>query len=187
MSQNPDSKGTCQVCRNRVKLIASDGNLRKHGHGQGREPCSGSHKPPESEQTENADAISSASSQGVLGGKFENINFDVMPHPPNNGPPLLRIPKAARNPLSALLIRLIQAVVIDKHNVSKWSSLLSFGGLILSKPRRGGVKHSLSNTVLKRVAEFPNCSNGGHEKKQKKNKNKADPFMTLAKNVSSKI
>ncbi len=43
----PGTQATCSICHLRVKVIKSNGTLRRHGYGQGNLCCTGSLKPPE--------------------------------------------------------------------------------------------------------------------------------------------
>src|SRR6218665_3288936 len=88
----------------------------------------------------------------------------------------------------------IQDVVMEPDCVEKWSNLLSFGGTVLVKPRRGGRKHNITKTILARITDW-RLKEPSHSMKaelestsnRKPRVNKYDPDKFLASIVASKL
>src|SRR6218665_2249677 len=98
------------------------------------------------------------------------------------------------NPVSLCTFSHTYTVERPSYCVEKWSNLLSFGGTVLVKPRRGGRKHNITKTILARItdwrlkgpsqsmkAELESTSN------RKPRVNKYDPDKFLASIVATKL
>ena len=199
MSQKPcKGRGVCAVCWLSFKTHASDGSIHRHGHRS--EPCLGSNQPP-AEGPIKATAASQSSSatssliSSSLGLSSDEASFSPrLSHPVSPGLLIKRIPKSARPSCAALLADIIQDVVMEPDCVEKWSNLLSFGGTVLVKPRRGGRKHNTTKISLARITDW-RLKGPSHSMKaelestsnRKPRVNKYDHDKFLASIVASKL
>src|SRR6218665_847706 len=199
MSQKPcKGRGVCAVCWLSFKTRASDGAIHRHGHRS--DPCLGSKQPPAEGPIKDTAASQSSSTtnspiSSSLGLSSDEASFSPrLSHPVSPGLLIKRIPKSAKPSCAALLADIIEDVVREPDCVEKWSNLLSFGGIVLVKPRRGGRKHNITKTILARItnwrlkgpshsmkAELESTSN------RKPRVNKYDPDKFLASIVASKL
>ena len=72
-------------------------------------------------------------------------------HPSNNLCSIRHIPKGARSSYAAALASLLDDVVAKSSAVSMWHGLINFGANILQSPLRGGKRHNLTPTIIKRT------------------------------------
>ena len=160
-SQTVPLQGTCSGC-GLTRRLHSDGRL-VYRHGPHNKPCPGSGKPP----TSIIDHSQSSDISGAAGIRVPGVSSQVcaaidaasvqgsdpLPHVTCGGPTIKHIPKTARVACVGRLTQLLDEVLDSPGDEGRWLNLLNFGGDILSKPSRGGKRHSLSAQIKKR------CSN----------------------------
>src|SRR6218665_3058935 len=202
-------KGTCRVCWNQFKTHSSNGNI--HRHGLRSLPCPGSSQPPVGSVALGASLLPSSSSSecttdsenrtSALTQPDSDVQHHLVPpvttllHPVARGALAKRIPRSARASCAALLGELIDTVVRDPDDTERWSNLLSFGGNILAKPKRGGAKRKLTSIILSRITNWrskgPACHTDDDEKRpmpvRRKGLMKDDSAKYLASAGASKL
>ena len=190
-SQTAPLQGTCSGC-GLTRRLHSDGRL-VYRHGPHNKPCPGSGKPPTSiiGQSQSSDISGAAgirvSSQVCAAIDVASVQMsDPLPHVTCGGPTIKHIPKTARVACVGRLTQLLDEVLDSPGDEGRWLNLLNFGGDILSKPSRGGKRHSLSAQIKKR------CSNQtveteGRNGHRMEGQRKSCPDANLAAAVTSKI
>lgn len=162
-SQSQHATGVCTVCLGEFKLQKHDGTLYKHGHGGGKPPCAGSHKPPyDIKTTQHTDASRtdvdnvSVDRVGISGVARRPIDTDVdtddLLRHPQWVATMSRIPKSVRAACATTFTSLLQKVIAQPDNARAWKNLLSFAPSILAKPTRGGANRNMGNVVTNRLA-----------------------------------
>ena len=167
MSQkDPKNDGTCPVCWSTFKIQRDSGNLHKHGPRSN--PCPGSNKPPidRTQRGKASNIFHDSADVDHTGTLPTNVIITTesdtskptdedtaLTHPPWTRL-INRIPRSARPSCAQLLTVILQSILKQPDKSTLWTNLLSFGSLILFKPRRGGSKRNLSNIINKRVAEW---------------------------------
>ena len=204
-------KGTCGICWLQFKTHSSDGNI--HRHGSRPTPCPGSSQPPvEIVSIDASLSPPSSSSERTIDSENQTsvltqpdsevgLQHHLVPpvtnlsHPVVRGALVKRIPRSARASCAALLGELVEAVVRDPADTERWLNLLGFGGRILAKPKRGGVKRKLTSIILSRITNWrskgPACDTDDDETKpmpvRRKGPMRHDSAKYLASAIASKL
>ena len=190
MSQPPAStgcRGACSVCHGIFRL-KGDGTVYRHG-GKGR----GSECPGSFPSSQTGNPVQPVTGSIPVPGAATLAPGRQIPSVPDleflmSGRRyrlIEHIPKSARNASGCLLSTLIDKVVSDPSSLDAWEYFLSFGPAILSKPRRGGRKINVTNTIKKRIADFKGPTSIVYQ--EPGNYRQRDHISTLASAVSSKI
>ena len=149
------ASGVCPVCKATRQLHLKDGTLHQHGPRTNRCPGTGQ-KPltivcdPIIPAASIPPVPSHACSQIHLVTPITHIVNSSISHPPYWLRSIKHIPKAARFTCARTLTSLLSAVVAHPESAANWQAILDFGFDILRCPVRGGKRHNLSSTILKR-------------------------------------
>ena len=85
-SASSSDAGVCPVCQAVFKVVGSSGVVRKHGHGHGRPPCSGSGKPPLAPPSTTVDTSANHINDSVLTLDFTASQFCPFKPTPSDRP-----------------------------------------------------------------------------------------------------
>ena len=191
MSQTANkASGVCPVCKATRQLHLKDGTLHQHGPRTNR--CPGTGQKP---LTNVCNPITSASSPPPVPSQacsqFPLVNSvaynpdSFVSHPPYWQRSIKHIPKAARFTCAQTLTSLLRAVVAHPELAANWQAILDFGFNILRCPVRGGKRHNMSSTILKRCGGSASEDVFRHPPSQ--TLRRADPESLKASAVTAKL
>ena len=139
--------GVCPVCQAVFKVVGSSGVVRKHGHGHGRSPCSGSGKPPLAPSFIIIDTSANHNNGLLLTPDSTASQFGISnPFRPT----LRRIPGGARQKCAQAFETRLRALLASPTDLGYWRGVLQFADC-LSQPSRGGKRHNLTTQIATQI------------------------------------
>lgn len=186
------ASGVCPVCKATRQLHLKDGTLHQHGPRTNRCPGTGQ-KPlsflcdPITPAAFSPTVPSQACSQFPVATPIDYrtaVNSSVS-HPPYWQRSIKHIPKAARFTCARTLTSVLSTVVAHPESAANWQAILDFGFDILRCPVRGGKRHNLSSTILKRCGG--NASEGDFRPPTFQFMRRADDESLRAAAVTAKL
>ena len=94
------------------------------------------------------------------------------------------IPMSARSACATYLASILRAIAAKPEN---WLSLFNWSGLVLQRPKRGGKRHNINNSIKKRISEIQPTASPSPKSVGSTGHQVASPTTTLAQAVTSKL